>query len=545
MLVKLVKGGKVILAGYFKIIITKEEAKPVSADFILKDWTSAPFKYLCVASTKSTNWIDMSYGILENEIKMDYEAFHNKFTWEAGKTYYKDAQGNFVECGYKLVSGAPTADAKFDFGTVVFTKDTGVGAINDVFDVTIDKAQADNIGIGKTKTLYAHFTALDNSSIYIGFTVKVGNKPTASFVTKNPVYWFIECDATGDDSPATVRNNVKVPEHFGDGAGLDDDVTVFTKKIDDNWVGNKPVVNVTPALTAAELAGQNVVYKYRFAATQPKVGAANKAWTVTDDTHLAYNGVANVITIDDQNVGEVTYACNATTKALINWASNPADAAPNAKLLYCNVELVAYLQEPRANTPCMEIGSTMIHVRFLRPVDFGASASDNLVDGVPGIGSTIEIGKLFSAKDWQGYNIFYYDATAKTYVEGVYPEGAANPLVHWYGYYGFTTLHVDLDNVKTSQAQPAGTFALLKTVNAAAIVGIVDTSTNTKTTTGKIDIPIANINDLSNYLFSYQNNMGYADDFKLQIPVSIDYSWGTYETNITVDVFGTKHNYQN
>lgn len=541
-LVKLVntENKKIVLAGYFKILINKEIADPVSADFVLKDWTSAPFKYLCTASQKETNWIDMSYGILESEIKMDYEAFHQKFTWDAGKTYYKSGK-DFIECGYKLdANKVPVADAKKDYGTVVFTKDTGVGAINDKFTVSLTKAQADNIGIGKTQVLYAHFTALDNSSIYIGFNVKVGEKPVASFVTKNPVYWFTECDKTGDDAPATIRNNVKVPEHYGDGAGLDDDVTVFTKKIDDDWVGNQVKVNVTPALTAAELAAQPVAYKYSFSATQPKVGAANKAFTVKNATTLAYNGV-DVITIDDQATGEITYLCNATTKALINWATNPADAEPNARLLYCNVDLKATLTTGGAD--CMDLGTSMIHVRFLRPVDFGTTSADHLVDGVPGVGSTIEIGKLFSAKDWQGYNIFYFDKATNAYKKGVYPETGAW-LVDWYGYYGITSLKVDLDNVMTSQAQAAGKFAKLKEVNAAAIVGIIDTSTNTKTTAGIVDVDITDINSLANYLFSYQNNMGYADDFKLQIPVTIDYAWGTYETKLTVDVWGTKHNYQ-
>ena len=540
-LVKLVDttNKKIVLAGYFKIQITKDEAKPVSADFILKDWTSAPFKYLCTASQKETNWIDMSYGILESEIKMDYEAFHNKFTWEAGKTYYKDGD-SFIECGYKAALPAPVADATKNFGTVAFTKDTGVGAINDKFTVSLTKAQADNIGIGKTKTLYAHFTALDQSSIYIGFTVKVGEKPVASFVTKNPVYWFTECDATGDDAPATVRNNVRVPEHYGDGAGLDADVTDFTKKIDDDWVGNKVTVNITPALTAAELAAQPVAYKYSFSKNQPKVGDANKAFTVKNATTLQYNGV-DVITIEDQATGEIKYACNATTKALINWATNPADAEPNARLLYCNVDLKATLTEGGAD--CMELGTSQIHVRFLRPVDFGTAAADHLVDGVPGVGSTIEIGKLFSAKDWQGYNIFYFDTATNAYKKGVYPETGAW-LVDWYGYYGIANIKVDLNNVMTSQAQAAGKFAKLKDVNAAAIVGIIDTSSNTKTTAGVVNVDITDINKLANYLFSYQNNMGYADDFKLQIPVTIDYAWGTFETKLTVDVWGTKHNYQ-
>ena len=82
-------------------------------------------------------------------------------------------------------------------------------------------------------------------------------------------------------------------------------------------------------------------------------------------------------------------------------------------------------------------------------------------------------------------------------------------------------------------------------MNDAAKVSIINTDTNARTYTGKVEINIANVNDLAKYLFSYQNNMGYAQDFQLKIPFAIDYAWGVYEGGITVDVYGTEHNYQN
>ena len=531
-LVKLVRDGKDLLAGYFKLLITKDEAKPVTSDFILKDM--GEFAYLCVNQELTSVWYEMSYNILEKELKMDYATFHQKFTWEPNKTYYKKSDGTFAQC---------TGDK--NYGTVVFTKDTGVGAINDKFTVSVNKAQADKIGNGKSQTLYAKFTALDNSLVYIGFTVKIGAKPASEFVTKNPVYWYSDVN---NEANKTIRNNVLVPENYGYGNG-NDDVTVFTKKIDDNWVGNKVNVNVTPAAPAT--ANQTVEYRYRFSKTQPSVGKPSTAIKKESDTSLSYNGV-EIITLDDVKTGKITYKCNATTKQLINWATNPADKEPSARLLYCNVELYAYYTDAN-DTKCIDLGTETIHVRFLRPVDFDTKASDNLVDGVPGIGSTIAIGKLFSAKDWQGYKIFWFDQTANAgagaYVEGVYP--ATNPKVNWFKYYGINKLTVDLDKVETSQAQAAGEFALLKTngttvgVNDAAKVSVIQQSSGARTYAGKKEIAINDINDLADYLFSYQNNMGYASDFQLRIPFAIDYSWGTYEGFITVDVFGTSHNYQN
>ena len=39
--------------------------------------------------------------------------------------------------------------------------------------------------------------------------------------------------------------------------------------------------------------------------------------------------------------------------------------------------------------------------------------------------------------------------------------------------------------------------------------------------------------------------MGYALDFNLKVKVTLTYSWGEFDTDVVIPVWGTKHNYQN
>lgn len=481
----------------------------VYTPYVLTLFAADMGEYPYVFDTQSRSWNGIS-NLVATYLGMDYSAFRDSFTWVADKTYY--SSNGMREC-----SGTS------DYGSVAFVKSGSGSSINDSFTISLSRAQADNIGNGGSKTLYAQFLSANQDAVYIGFTVRVGAKPTASFSGKNTSFWNSDVNA---DSNATIRVNVPIPQNYNPSYG-GDDVTVLATTIDDYWVGNNVTVNVSPV--SAAYSNMQLLYKYEFSSTQPRVGKRNNAIVKSSATSLKYNGT-EIIRLNDQESGLVRYLCNDASKELINWASNPSDQDPSSRILYCNVDLVAYYTDASCND-YMELGRQTIHVRFLRPVTFCVDNSYYFMDCVPGDGSALEVGKPFSAEDWQGYKLFWY--TNGSYVQGMYSG------VSYFGYYGVSKLSIDLDHVATDQAQSDGSFTLLSYVNANAKLGIMAVDNSERAYSGVFDIYLYSLSNLKNYLFIYQNNMGANDDYRLRIPVSLEYAWGTIDAYVYMDVHHT------
>ena len=550
------KSGKILLAGYFKIKISEiVYIPPVETRYFdIKNF--GEIGYACEVLANETKWYDMSYQVLEDGLGITFNDFRKNYTWEAGVTYVRTGAGDKLE-DYKPTTTLPAKT--YDRGKIEYEKDaatTGDDAItgvNDIFKLSVDKTQAENVGVGNSQTLYAHFTSAAGDNVFIGLTFKIGDKPAVSFIKKLPPYWFDDCDVAADAKTdlgkATIRNNVRVPLHWVPGdANNSRPVTEFDKDIDDDWDGN--VVKIVKAGTTTEVVG--ATYKYRFSANNKDITVNGKKWAKVDDGTLNWDGTQAITLTPD---GVITFACNDKTKKLINWGTNPQEKTENPSLaehlLYCNVDIVATIPAAAGQAPAAadcELLVETIHVRFLRPVYLKFDPDNNhLVDGVA-TGSRVPFGTLFGARDWQNYPIFTYNKTTKAYAKGYYPAGsdATNCEVDWYDYYGFQNLIVDLDTVETDQRNPgSGNFVLLKTVNPAAIVGLIDPADPTNpVTSGKKTIDISNLANLEGWEFWYANNMGYAEDFNLRVKVALTYSWGEFETSITIPVWGTKHNYQ-
>lgn len=553
------KSGKILLAGYFKIKISETALPPYDPTvngFNIKTF-GEPLGYACEVLANETKWYDMSYQVLEQGLGITFNEFRKNYTWEADKTYVLDeGKTGTALSDYKLTTATPAA--KYNRGKIVYVKDTAttgdadITGVNDIFQLSVDKTQAENIGVGKSQTLYAHFTNTKGDHVFIGLTFTIGDKPAVSFIKKNPVYWFNDCDVAADAKTdlglATVRNNVRVPLHWKPGdASNSRPVTEFDKDIDDDWLEN--TVKIVKAGTTTAVTG--ATYTYRFSANNKDITVNGKKWAKVDDGTLNWDGTQAITLTPD---GIITFACNDKTKKLINWGTNPQEKVENPELaehlLYCNVDIVATVPAAAGTvaTDCELLVET-IHVRFLRPVYLKFNPEENhLVDG-EATGSRVPFGTLFSARDWQNYPIFTFNKTTKAYTKGYYPAGsdAATCEVDWYDYYGFQKLIVDLDTVETDQRNPgSGAFESLKVVNKAAIVGLIDPANPTNPiTSGKKEIDITNLDALSGWQFWYANNMGYALDFNLKVKVTLTYSWGEFDTDVVIPVWGTKHNYQN
>ena len=265
-------------------------------------------------------------------------------------------------------------------------------------------------------------------------------------------------------------------------------------------------------------------------------------------------------------------------------------AEPYDEILYCKVRITAYQtladnydpenpdtwNEPRDYECDIELCHEDLNVRFLRPLNFNFESTGYLVDGQPG-GSYIPLGGLFEAYDWNkdefetGFKIFdkyttksvvdpekdstYFDTCYYT-DRGVDIHQKEGAIVEWYGYYGLSSMSVDIDNIRTDQ-HGEGRRDLVKIVigtdpvtnepiyddqsaNPSARFWIAEVS-DKQTQIDPDSIDLSDVNNLSKYVFVYANDNGVTKDFHFYIPVKVVYAWGVYEAVLEVPVRGTKY----
>ena len=535
----------VLLYGYFKIEIAKT-VKPATfkKDFIIK---SFDVPYLCEAAD-STTWAESSHIVLEKELNMTYAEFITRYGkyWD-GKTYVKIGE-DFVE--------VPTTGKAKDYGKIEYKQDASGNSINDIYKISFTKEQLDNVIADfkdRSVTLYAKFGASANDYVFIGLTAVIAQPAKVTFVEHNPAYWFKAAD---DEATDLIFVNPLVPNKTAD------DVTVYSNKLRNYWVENKPKVAFDATANAAYKSvweGKPVYVHFELNKTQ-SCKVDGKALVVSkgakQDTLfleaakkaniLAFVSTESVIewntktstngTVLSPESGIVTYyhngsTENCTSKKVLNEYTHPVLTTGSAltetlakDILYADVQLIATYGD--CEIPC---GTENFHVGFFRPVDIIKHTPKALKDAVP-TGDNVVIGELFRAKDWQNFDIFTYDEKTNTYADGMY--GTA---VNWYQYYGFKAVNIDTKNIMSDQT---GKVLKLSEVNPAAKVWLAEKATPEKEISDKIDIS-AGASKLGDYVFHYENNTGVVQNFNLYVPVEIEYHWGVVSAKIEIPVTAT------
>ena len=578
----------IVLAGYFKIHIT--DVPPVTPpegpdEFtgkLLKDFSGKAFTFDCATDSLATVWTDFSEPVLENFLNIDYDTWVATYTWVSGTN--APHYNTYTWSGDKKDAGKLTYDATLGYnkyGTIRYDKDTGLSAINDVFHVIVDWRQKQNIIKDfpeKQVTLWARFDnkKVKTEHLFFGVTIKVNDHPDASFVQHNPKYWWDELTSEyGDKQPETVRRNVFVPNVWLSSNAEDDNdkVEIYKKYLTEDWIENVIKIKVDgktyiPRDKDHELIDtyeDNIFYKFQFTKPDPNDAHSQpyikgRQWTTNETLDTLYwqhpDSVNRtpVVALNDTS-GLVTYLWDEdstyVSKYLLNlWA--PYSENLN-EILYGNVDLIAYSyveeesDEPR-NEPeyCyIELGREQIHVRFLRPITVEYESKGVLRDAYP-TGDAIYLGELFRAHDWNhveypdGYLIFDWNSKLGKFETCYFPEqhNKATAKVEWYGYYGFSSLSIDMDKILTDQT---GTWEFIKTVNPAARFWLAPANNHKDYTTYSNSVDISDLDNLSDIVFVYYNNEGVVDNFHLKIPISITYKWGIYTDYVTVPVKGTNY----
>ena len=539
--------GNVLLAGYFKIKIIDEP--PVSVppvDLLVKDF--GEIGYVCSLIEKEITWYDMSSQILENGLEMSFDDFRNNYSWELNTTYYKDDGGAMVVSSQYGNITYINGDASIGNGTI-----TGA---NDIFRLSVNKSQADMIGVGKTMSLYARFTKNANSAlngspddVYIGLTFKVSDKPVVKFIKKNPVYWYGDLtykypnDTNTDLGMATIRGSVRTPFFWKKGSTNNSaSVTLFDMNINDKWLVNSSSGRKEPRIvnpsTGSVIPGAS--YFYRFSADNRTISVNGKKWVVVDDNTISWNGT-NVLRLTSD--GYITVECNSESKKLLNWATSIQEIVEDPSLtenyLYCNVDLVAQLAGSNSNDAC-EVHVEQIRVRLLRPLIMTIDTKDHyIIDGRP-MGYSVPIHDFFSVRDYNNNIVFAYDETTGSLQKGYYPVGSpeADATIDWYDYYDIQSLTIYMDSVQTDiYAAGSGRFHAVNNVIPEVMIGIVDPRDPMNPhTRGKVSIDMKDLNNLSGWSLWFADTDTHGTDFNLKFTVGLNYAWGELTKDLIIPV---------
>ena len=506
-LVKLMDGENIVLAGYVKLHIVKDLGIQT-----LPEVFNATKPYVCDGFEDGITWDDMSGKIIE-ALKMTKAEFVNSFNFVDGKTYItNDSQKTFTEVANNV------------YGDLTISNDfTNVATTNDIITWTADFNEMDAIAElpGRTVTLYACFQSKTDTKffVYVPFTVTIAAQPEVTFGDKIKAYWYPTTESTVAKRD-TVRMNVPRP------ATNDKTVKDYFKDLDDNFEGNVVKVAKTSATQNQyyDLETLGTAYSYQFAAAQPEIADPDqndvKYQLVrgTDPTKL-YVGTADI----DGNLvasiaadGTLTYAATNSAKKLLNLYGH---LVPNH---FANIEIVATYDDCK-----LALGTENFKVRFLRPVDVLDGDQAKFIDAQAN-GSSIVLGDLFDLKDWREEALIIKNA------DGLYASAVENG-VSLYPYYEFNTIKVDIAN---AECDLTGTRKKVSEVTDKLKLSVTENGTESATNT----VSIANVGTLNTTKIVYKNNEGNVQKFTLWIPVEITYYWGTLKAVAKCDVESTKAN---
>lgn len=247
---------------------------------------------------------------------------------------------------------------------------------------------------------------------------------------------------------------------------------------------------------------EDLTTKFVFGETAP-VTIGNDVYTFSVASNgqtlkAAKNGTAaqNVATI---NNGVVTYNKNTeNAKALLN------KSAYNDDPFTVRIEVVA----TNNCNQVLPLDNNTFDVKFLRPINAYDKETAELTDATTGT-AKIDMSKLMGLTDWRG-------------------EEFADSPVDFYNYYGINAITIDKTNIMTtlnaSEAAPKKLSEVAPNMN----INYTMAATLADGTYG--DVVYAN------------NDHTFHQSFKLYIPVTVKYTFGSVQTVVTLTILPTQGN---
>lgn len=398
----------------------------------------------------------------------------------------------------KNSSGQDVAELKAgEYGTIVELNDAdpNVETVCLAWTVTdVDQLKAIKKGGNMIATAtYEPKNDKSRANVTITFTATV-KTPMASFDdgSKNVDYWYNNLN--------NVRMNVETP---GSGHTCE-----FKVDVDNVFEGNAPSFKLVGGneTASADFQLDKVNYQYIFSTKNeglPVDGNDGKTYTlsVSADGKELYADGALVAKIVGTNV---EYQETPAAKAILNTYSHnetPFSAVMDMVLTnQCNMEL-----------PMLD---GIFNADFLRPINVTPIEGQYFVDATDN-GYTVKVLDLVYLTDWRDYK----------FAKGTSASGIAYDGTGYYDYYKVESIVADVAGITTNMNNNDIEKKLLKDVNA------------------NIQITQAGETTVGNYgTLTYKNIGSNVKAFKIKVPVTVNYKWGSVKTAVYMDVKSTEGN---
>lgn len=439
-------------------------------------------KLQCAPKTYNLTFDEMNVSIYQ-KLGLTKEDFHAIYA---------------LKSSTKNSSGQNVADLKAgEYGTIVELNDAdpNVETVCLAWTVTdVDQLKAiDKDGNMIATATYEPRNDKSRANVTITFTATV-KTPKASFDdgSKNVDYWYNNLN--------NVRMNVETP-----GSGH---TCQFKVDVDNVFEGNAPSFKLVGGneTASADFQLDKIDYQYIFSAENKDVkvlGNDGKTYTLTvsADGKELYADAALVAKIVDTNV---EYQETPAAKAILNTYSHsetPFSAKMDMVLTnQCNMKL--------------PMTDGKFNADFLRPVNVTPIDGQFFVDATDN-GYTVKVLDLVYLTDWRDYK----------FAKGTSASGIAYDGTGYYTYYEVASIVVDVDGITTNMNNNDIEKKLLKDVNA------------------NIQITQAGETVVGNYgTLTYKNIGSNVKAFKIKVPVTVNYKWGSVKTAVYMDVKSTEGN---
>lgn len=445
------------------------------------DKVCADLKLQCVPKTYDLKFDEMNVHIYQ-KLGLTKDDFHTIYALKSTSTNAAGQKVATLKVGeYGQIVELNDADPNVETVCLAWT----------VTDVDQLRAVKDNNGKMIATATYSPKTDKTRADVTVTFTATV-KTPSASFdpKSKNAEYWY--------NDMTHIRMNTVVP-------GVTPNDCSFSVNVDNVFEGNKPKFILNTEVSDDFLL-KNINDQYVFSTENNNVvvkgnDGLSYTLTVAANGKELRTGTELVAKIDGRNV---VYQQTDAAKAILNISAH--DVAP----------FTAKLDMVLLNKCGMRLPMTdgQFFAEFLRPINVTPIEGKYFVDATDN-GYTVKTLDLVYLTDWRDYK----------FAKGVSESGVAYDGTGYYNYYEVKSITADIDNITTNMNGNDIEKKKLSEV------------------TNQIKISQAGATTVGDYgTITYKNNGSNVQPFKVKVPVTVEYKWGTVKTAVYMNVQKTEGN---
>lgn len=567
------RGNEVVLDGYILIHITRQNPEVAPNKEIVLHQDTATFNLCSGVDNLHSTWSQFSATVLTEGLdNMTKNDFDDQYTIDSKGNFGSDAVGN-TTLDLKMFKNAPvkggTTDAEDVIGNIEYFGNTE-GTTNHTFkwhidEATLEKLTHDAQSYPVTVSRYVRYVGNAKAKypyIYIKLTYELKRKVTSyAFGDPIPEYWKT---LTGDkDGYDAVIFDVKEPTNGGNIKGI-------SRKVTSTLMGNAAKITaphkyyfvpeavtvggytITPKSSAADVAYNTLYCKYvndshKFDKAKLQETLANcavkyNAGAFENTTLYAVkNGVYTAIATLNDATSEITLFKNDVAKEVLN------EVGYMLKNKNIETELRSWVGVV-ANNSCnvaQYVKDGIFLTAWERPINLIDVATEPVIDANTN-GNCIYALDLFKLYDWRGYKAVESEDDCIANQSNMW----GNHLWFW-GYYNVKSITIDTTpkNVKTTLG--GGNWTTLDMVSGDVELkcGNVSGVASDLKKAGKVTYTndLTPFNEASQnaalqaYMTAnkakfgtiwYYNNGGNVEEFKVKVPVTITYEWGSFTREV-------------